>query len=54
MFSKSKSNARISALVAEHRKISTDFAAMGKHCEGLEEPDPDSDGATDETWPVKE
>ena len=31
-----------------------DFAAMGKHCEGLEEADPDSDGAIDETLPVEE
>lgn len=27
---------------------------MGKHCEGLEEPDPDSDGVIDETLPVEE
>ena len=31
-----------------------DFAAMGKHCEELEEADPDSDGAIDETLPVEE
>ena len=27
---------------------------MGKHCEGFEEPDPDSDGVIDETLPVEE
>jgi len=30
-----------------------DFAVMGKHCEGPEEPDPDSDGIVDDMSPVE-
>ena len=47
MSSKSKSKRKNKCSGCGTRKDKHDFAAMGKHCEGPEERDPDSDGNMD-------
>ena len=50
---KSKSKRKNKCPGCRTLKDKHDFAAMGKHCEGLEERDPDSDGTMEES-PVEE
>jgi len=53
MSSKNKSKRKTKCPGCGTPKDLHDFAVMGKHCEGPEEPDPDSDGIVDDMSSVE-
>ena len=53
MSSKNKSKRKTTRPACGTPKDLHDFAVMGKHCEGPEEPDPDSDGIMDDMSPTE-